>query len=260
MRRSYLNHIGPSKFLLGLFTTLVLLGIAAPVSAETTDGGLHRPMRIAIVREAEDKCEPLCTEWIYAFGTIEQRTPKLLAKFLKQLDGRRLPVIVESPGGETYAAMEMGRMIRAKQLDIAVGHTRFQKCAPDEKNCKPLWTDKIAYGGSSYPGKASCDSACVYLFVGGFARLRSDQNFMGVHMGTSARAKPDVEAYLGEMGIGSGLVPIIFSTKKLRDLTSEEMRDFSIVTDFGNSNDLTSAGLCKKEFPPDNCILRSSTN
>ncbi|ATU94374.1 hypothetical protein B5P45_10135 [Phyllobacterium zundukense] len=60
-------------------------------------------------------------------------------------------------------------------------------------------------------------------------------------MGTSARAKPDVEAYLGEMGIGSGLVPIIFSTKKLRDLTSEEMRDFSIVTDFGNSNDLTSA-------------------
>ncbi len=69
------------------------------------------PMRIAIVRNANSTCEPLCPEWISLSGMIMPETPSKLRKVLKQLGARRLPIVIDSNGGAVDAAMEMGRMI-----------------------------------------------------------------------------------------------------------------------------------------------------
>lgn len=64
-------------------------------------------MRFAIVRSATSTCEPSCSEWITAYGTIKPDTPSKLRKGLQKLGKRRLPIVIDSNGGAVLAAMEM---------------------------------------------------------------------------------------------------------------------------------------------------------
>lgn len=270
-------------FLLGAFW------LSAPIASATAqtngDDDKHRPMRIAIVREAEAACEPMCPEWIYAYGSIEPSTPAQLEKVFKQLGARRLPIIIESAGGDTDAALKMGRMIRKRGLDIAVGHTRFKKCSPEKGGCKPLWSLNTAYAGSAYPGRANCDSACAYLFAGGVTRLMGATNYMGVHQGIGvtyipaskrgggvtkkstdqavtndllAQYRPKVESYYSEMGVNIAIVPTIFSSVDMVDLSQEQVRYYGVVTAPGDATDLIAVRICKKSPRPDNCILHEA--
>ena len=82
-------------------------------------------MAFVVVRSGEPGCEPTCPEWISAEGGIAANTPAQLKKLLKTLGGRKLPIVVSSPGGDVDAALALGRMIRQYKLDVAVGKTRF---------------------------------------------------------------------------------------------------------------------------------------
>ena len=180
----------------GLATAIVLwcaLAIMAALQSATSahaakhkmvEAELGPPMRFAVVRSASPGCEPFCPEWISAEGAILRATPAEFKKFLKKLGSKRLPVIVTSPGGQVDAAWELGRMIRARKLDIGVGLTRFVECAPGQ-NCNLDPARKGVYSGALYSAGAYCASACSMMFAGGVRRYVGQWAYMGVHQVTS---------------------------------------------------------------------------
>ncbi|MER9213494.1 hypothetical protein NKI54_15625 [Mesorhizobium sp. M0663] len=174
---------------LGLICLVSLLiagyadALAAAITETTPD--LGPTMRFVVVRSTAPGCEPNCPEWISAEGTIEAGTPALLKRTLKTLGGRKLPIVVNSPGGNVDAALQLGRMIRKNKLDIAVGATMFYGCEPQMKNCRANDGKGAAYFGFSYASGAICNSACPLMFAGGTRRVVGEWAFLGVHQITT---------------------------------------------------------------------------
>ena len=167
----------------------ITIALQSAASAQTAkskpaDNDMGPLMRFVVVRSSSPGCEPLCPEWISAEGAIVRATPGELKKFLKRLGDKRLPVIVTSPGGHVEAAWELGRILRARKLDIGVGLTRFVECAPGQ-NCKLDPARKGIYSGALYSAGAYCASACSIMFAGGVRRHVGQWAYMGVHQVTS---------------------------------------------------------------------------
>ena len=70
---------------------------------------LDQPKQFAIVRNVASACEPICIEWISASGRITPDTPEQLRKILKRLEKLRLPIVIQSIGGNLDAALQWGR-------------------------------------------------------------------------------------------------------------------------------------------------------
>lgn len=146
------------------------------------------PMQIVIVRAAGD-CEPNCPEWISAEGKIMAGTPAALNRVLKAAGKRRLPIVIQSPGGDLNAAIAMGRAIRAKKLAVVVGRTLFDGCLPGEKGCKLPKENGGRFKGLAYSWQAYCASACPFVLAGGERRLAGEAAGVGVHQVTTVYQK-----------------------------------------------------------------------
>ena len=177
---------------------LLLLVLCVALSAADAEAGKKKKrkavpqepaMAFAIVRSSVTGCEPNCPEWIAAEGRIYPGSAGQFKKVLKQMGSRKLPVIVYSPGGDIDAAMRMGRMIRDKDLDVAVGYTQFAGCNPKDKSCKPPKEDKGVYRGAMRSVTAYCFSACPLILAGGKQRLVGLFASAGVHRVTSYYSK-----------------------------------------------------------------------
>jgi hypothetical protein len=104
---------------------------------------------------------------IYLRGTITKDDPARFRAVINRLDPNELflspKVVLDSNGGDVFAAMDIGRQIRAKTLATIVqsgGHLG------------------IGAGGH-------CISACIFVFTGGVVRtacsLGCDQTSLGIH-------------------------------------------------------------------------------
>ncbi|RFC64825.1 hypothetical protein DY251_17815 [Mesorhizobium denitrificans] len=148
-------------------------------------------MRFVVVRSVEAGCEPLCTEWISAEGEITSTSDDKFRETLKGLGKRRLPVVINSPGGDINAAMAIGRAIRKRGIDVLVGTTEFIGCQPSEKNCQ---TNRGR--GAKYFGRplinAFCNSACPLVLAGGAHRYAAPSAFIGVHQVTTTITSTDI--------------------------------------------------------------------
>ncbi|WP_430709550.1 hypothetical protein [Mesorhizobium captivum] len=168
---------------LGLAAAIGLASFVVEAKEQAPD--LGPTMRFAVVRSSAQGCEPICPEWISAEGTIEAGTPALFRRLLKTLGGRQLPIVVNSPGGNVDAAIQLGRMIRKNKLDIAVGTTEFSGCSPGMKNCRDDDSKAAPYLGIAYDSGAMCNSACPLMFSGGIRRVVGEWAFLGVHQITT---------------------------------------------------------------------------
>lgn len=139
------------------------------------------PMRVVIVQSDSNLCKDICPQWIAAEGEITGATPAQFAKVLKQLGKRKLPVLIRSPGGSISAALEIGRMIRKRGLDVAVGWTSYSGCAPDKKGCKLPEEQRGVYRGLALSSQAFCNSACHLVLASGTVRLAAADAYVGVH-------------------------------------------------------------------------------
>ena len=171
--------------LICLVSLLVAGHAASAAGAKKSTPDLGPTMRFVVVRSSAPRCEPTCPEWISAEGSIETGTPALLKRTLKALGGRKLPIVVDSPGGNVEAALTLGRLIRKNKLDIAVGKTRFDGCLRDEKDCKANDGKGARYFGNAYANGAICNSACPLMFSGGVRRVVGEWAFLGVHQITT---------------------------------------------------------------------------
>jgi hypothetical protein len=165
--------------------------MAAPTAEDPKpDNPLEQPMRFTIVRSDAGSCEPNCPEWIYGEGQIEASTPAAFRKVLAVAGKRQLPLMLLSPGGNVNAAMEIGRLVRARKMDVTVGATRFLACRNREEDClKAIAGDNR---GSVVVAGAFCWSACPLVLAGGMRRLSSEWSFTGVHQITTVYRRQKV--------------------------------------------------------------------
>jgi hypothetical protein len=148
-----------------------------------TDATVKHPMVFYDAHGGPNACGPGCSEWIAAEGEIDRGAGNRLQRLLFQLNGARLPIFFNSPGGKVFTAMEIGRLIRARQLTVSIGHTVPLDCTFDstgEKSCEA----KISAGQpieAEVALPAMCNSACVYVVAGGTVRLVPPGVMLGIH-------------------------------------------------------------------------------
>lgn len=295
--RHIADHFGKARgFLLhaALLLSLCLVSIAADAKPKVKkEPEPDRSMQFAIVRGSSQLCEPNCPEWIWAEGEIRADTAKRFKKFLKTVGKRKLPVIIQSPGGDVDAALAMGRLIRANKLDVAVGYTTFSSCAPRQKKCDAA---KTGYTGIAAIGFAYCNSACPLVLAGGTRRLVGTWGHLGVHQVTTTMVKEKVlyktttrvvngkkvtrkkvvsrkrtgsyettkmskalrrklETYLAEMGVSADLLEPINKTpaSDLLRLDQPQMLALKLITSLDQLEVLTGLTICKAEPAPVNC-------
>src|SRR5262245_27206226 len=154
---------------------------AAPPSKKAAPVG-EPAMQVYVVRSAHAGCEPQCPQWISAEGRIVPGTAEKFRKVLRDLGDRKLPIFIDSLGGSIVEAFAIGRLIRTKDLTVAVTATTFTPCAPKELACR-----KTKAGGEllalAQPYMSKCGSACVFILAGGTRRLVGKGAYVGVHQG-----------------------------------------------------------------------------
>ncbi len=91
-------------------------------------------------------------------------TAAQFADVVKRLNGRRLPILIHSPGGSVPDAAAMGELIRARGLAVAVARTLITNCPEAAPKCPDG-------PGAAITGGATCASACVLVLAGGVERL-----------------------------------------------------------------------------------------
>jgi hypothetical protein len=203
------------------------------------------PMRFVHVTSADSACRPNCPEWLSAEGRIEPGTAKAFADAVANLKGRRLPILIHSPGGSVADAGAMGELIRAKGLAVAVARTLITNC--------PVASPKCPDGpGTAITGGAICASACVLVLAGGVERLAAPSARIGVHQITTVVSETEglahlkstrkiyeqqgvdaaVEAYLAAMGVGEPVMALMRKTwaASIRWLSLPELRDSHLAT------------------------------
>jgi len=152
---------------------------AAPVPEKTELGG--KAMDFTVIRLSSDYCEPNCPEWIAAEGEITMKTPAKLAKLLANPAYRKLPIMLNSPGGAVYAAMDMGQLIRKYGMNTAVALSNTRDCSDLNKlpNCLP-GTSPVHLGNlNEY--NAYCNSACSWMQLAGVVRIVGAGSELGLH-------------------------------------------------------------------------------
>ena len=171
------------KFLNVFFLALTLGLLAAQARSDTKPEkaapATDEPMRFAIVRSAQQGCEPKCAEWISAEGKIVPETLGQFQQILKVIGKRKLPLLINSGGGSVEAAIAMGHLIRNRQMDVAVSKTLF-KCETDKEPCRPDGTSRT-WHGEPHSRSAFCASACTFILASGLHRFVGPTAFVGVH-------------------------------------------------------------------------------
>jgi hypothetical protein len=147
---------GPSARALVL-ALLGLLAARVPALADLRPPARMRgepPMRFVRVVSADPACARNCPEWLSAEGLIEPGAVADFAKALEALNGRRLPILIHSPGGSVRDAIAMGELIRSRGLAVAVARTLIVNCPERAPKCP-------SGPGSAMTGGAMCASACI---------------------------------------------------------------------------------------------------
>jgi len=202
-------------------------------------------MRFVRVMSAEAECKPNCPEWLSAEGQIVPGSAKAFADAIANLKGRRLPILIHSPGGSVVDAARMGELIRKKGLAVAVARTLIANCPETSPKCPDG-------PGSAITGGATCASACVLVLAGGVERLAGPVPLIGVHQITTLISEVEglahlksvrkiyeqrgvdsaVEAYLAAMGVGEPVMTLMRKTPaaSIRWLSLAELRASRLAT------------------------------
>ncbi|RWE81636.1 MAG: hypothetical protein EOS49_29475 [Mesorhizobium sp.] len=228
---------------------------AASAEPETVRRADVGDMRFVLVRGRSFLCDPNCPEWISAEGTISAQTPERLRQLLDTIGDRRLPVVINSPGGDVLGAVAAGRLIRERKLDVAVARTDFIGCEPDKADCT---AEDGVYLGLTIDASGECGAACPIMLAGGVRRLVGPRAQLTVHsMGLEQRVK----TYLKEMAVGPGLLVAMRSVpaSRHRQLEPEMMVKVGLTTGLESVDEFTGPTICKSEPVPENCRVVSTS-
>ena len=275
-----------------VLATAVMLacGSAAAAPPKKAAPVMEPPMQVNVVRSAHPGCEPQCPQWIAAQGRIVAGTARRFREVLSQLGARKLPVLINSGGGSVNDALSIGRLIRAKGLQVAVTRTAYTPCAPAEAACRKAKTGEELRGlAQAHPSK--CASSCAFILAGGMLRLVGPGTGVGVHQisttlrkylvqtrrsfgvpvetqktlvsertvqqehGQTQRTYANIRQYFADMGIGDDAMSLIMSTpnSEIRWLTRKELEATRLATHFINGEELVT-GIPAPAPPPPSTV------
>jgi hypothetical protein len=239
------------------------------------------PMRFVRVVSADPVCMPNCPEWLSVEGRIEPGSAPAFAEAVNRLGGRRLPILIHSPGGAVTDAIAMGKLIRAKGLAVAVARTVMPNCVETTPRCPDG-------PGMAMTGGAICASACELVLAGGVERLVGPVPLVGVHQITTVVKETEglahrtstlkfyeqdwadaaVRDYLNAMGVGDPVMALMRKTPaasvhwlSLADLRASRLATLAldaaepILT--SGANGLNTRALEGDRPPPDLLRVRS---
>ena len=216
----------------------------------------NAPMQINIVRNADPHCGNQCAEWIAAEGRIDAGTPARFRAVLKAIEPRRLPIFIDSMGGSLEASYAIGRMIRARNLDVYVTRTEPATCTLGGEACRKAEAAHIKFG---FPrGKlASCASACTNILASGSVRSVGPTALVGIHQAAYYVRQKDVlrlaanrripehvyvkmKDFLVEMGVDSNLMSRLLSTphQDMYWLTHDDLKTSRLATQTKSGEEL----------------------
>ena len=101
---------------------------------------------------------------VYLRGEIFRDTPEQVRRALATINDSWISIVIDSPGGNLAAGMELGRLLRKLHSTTTVG-TRGEKY-------------------KARPGQ--CFSACSVAYLGGEYRYMADGSVLGVHRASKA--------------------------------------------------------------------------
>jgi hypothetical protein len=275
------------RALAGLGAAVVLTcGSVAAAPPKKAAPVMEPPMQVNVVRSAHSGCEPQCPQWIAAQGRIVAGTARRFREVLSQLGERKLPVLIDSGGGAVNDALSIGRLIRAKGLQVAVTRTAYAPCEPADAACRKAKTGG-ALRGQAQARFSKCASSCAFILAGGTQRLVGPGTGVGVHQismtlrkymvrtrhsfgvpvetqktlvseqtvqahaqtkGTYAK----IQQFFSEMGIGEDAMSLIMSTPnwEIRWLTQKELQATRLATHFINGEELVTGVPAAAPPPP----------
>lgn len=209
-----------------------------------------QPMVVVRMR-GKDRCGTRCPEWIVAEGTVTPATPALFRRLLAGIGSARLPIVLDSRGGDVDAAMEIGRMIRARGLTTIIGRSEVQGCGPRQGSCL---APGLPYAGYVLP-TGECAKACLLILAAGTQRVGywvSEAQFL------DADAAGRAGGYLADMGISAGLLPRL--RRSGLPLDRAELLHFGFSTGRQRVEDFTGASICLRSVPAPNCMRLATTS
>ena len=196
-------------------------GLIAPSAAAKEPPKPEPSMSFQLVRSAEPGCEPDCPEWIAAQGKIDEGTLGRFKKMLAKLGARKVPILIDSTGGAVDGSLAIGRLVRAKGLDVVVTKTVLQPCQRDDEACRKLKAKGVALGLPE-ARISKCASACAFVLAGGNRRHVGNWTLVGVHqlhkVVTQVLRKYRVETRR-EFGVPVETKRTLLSEKKLSEQT-----------------------------------------
>lgn len=212
---------------------------------------LKRPMIFYLAKGEPDACGPGCAEWIAAEGEIDLGAPQRLRQFLAKQGQKRLPIYFHSPGGLAGHSMEIGRLLRERQMTAGVALTVPVDCARrDAVACNALKQSGQPVSAELW-GAGACYSGCVYAVIGGKVRQVPPGARLGVHASKPVQVLADgrvvpyprrpppqaverletqLRNHIRAMGIDAQLLEIATGTphEKIRRLTRDEIAKLNI--------------------------------
>lgn len=221
-------------------------------------------MKFAVIRSAAPGCEPVCPEWISAEGIIDPQSPARLQSVLNRLGQLKLPIVLHSADGDLGAAMALGRVIRANEIDVAVGRTKYAACKGEQDDCSRA--GRVNLGLVEAIG-ATCSSACPLVLAGGARRLAGPATLVGLNyipflLKGAKAVDGQIGEYLSEMGISSSLLVEMKRVGgiEVRRLSVDESYDLRLTTSLDAAYLLTNVALCKASPAAGNCVDLSVAN
>ena len=163
-----------------VITFAALVSAPAVLLAKEEPKPVSPPMQVVIARSTAAGCEPQCMEWISAQGAIDGSTPQQFKKVLNTIGKRKLPIVIDSPGGSVDEALAIGRMIRAKGLDVIVTKTLFKPCEKTDTACTKLKVRSI-HLATPMSRLSKCASSCAFILAAGTRRYVGASTYVGLH-------------------------------------------------------------------------------
>src|SRR5262249_8084625 len=255
---------------LAFFFLAVLLcagGRAAGTLYQKLEGSFDptgEPMQVRLVHRGRSGCEPGCPEWISAEGMMVQGSAQQFGIVVNSLRGQKIPVFIHSHGGLVIEAMLIGKLIRARGLNVVVSRTDFEPCPNPSEGCKTKAKSTLGHPSSE---PADCFSACLFILAAGVHRLTAPRVQLGI---TSFRfpesqiaiwrkdyggklplddfirlelfpeRKALIARYFAEMGVAAEITEIMYSTPSadIQMLNDSELTQLKLVTDLNAGQSL----------------------
>ncbi|MBX9776949.1 MAG: hypothetical protein K2Y71_21430 [Xanthobacteraceae bacterium] len=143
------------------------------------------PLHLYLAKGEPNACGEGCSEWIAVEGSFDPDAGGRAQAFLKRHAARKLPVYLHSPGGNTTAALTLGRYLRQQGITAGVAATvprgcesafdQSKACNAAKRSSQPVLAD--------WRPDVACSSACVWALLGAKVRHVPPGARLGVHAG-----------------------------------------------------------------------------